>query len=142
VAKKFYAGGVTVYDTAKIEAQSAEAKLRKQELATRSVVRQSYLTLLALEKMVDWQAKEVEKARENYRIFVLKYEAGLATSLDVKKATIDLEQAEANLSDTIYRYNLLKSQFKYRLFSTATAGQAAGSAGSASGGPGSSGSPS
>jgi len=140
VAKKFYGGGVTVYDTAKIEAQSAEAKLRKQELATRSVVRQSYLTLLALEKMVDWQAKEVEKARENYRIFVLKYEAGLATSLDVKKATIDLEQAEANLSDTIYRYNLLKSQFKYRLFSTTAAGQAAGSAGAASGGPGSSGS--
>lgn len=119
VAKKFYGPGVTVHDTAEIDAKIAEATVRRQELALTAVVRESYLSLFTLEQMIDWQTKEVEKTRENARVFALKYQAGLATSLDVKKATIDLEQAESDLADTIYNYNLLKSRFKYDLF-TAT----------------------
>lgn len=118
VAKKFFGKGVTVYDTAEIDAKIAEATVRQQEIALTAVVRESYLSLFTLEQMIDWQTKEVEKARENARIFTLKYQAGLATSLDVKKGTIDLEQAESDLADSIYSYNLLKSQFKYDLFTT------------------------
>lgn len=118
VANKFYGGGVTINDTAKIDTKIAEAKVRKQELATTSVVKQSYLSLFTLERMIDWQKKEVEKAQEIARVFALKYEAGLVTSLDVKKATIDLEQSQQNLTETIFKYNLLKSQFKYNLFTT------------------------
>lgn len=124
VAKKFYMGGVTILDTAEIDAQVAQAQLDKQKLATTSTVRQSYLTLFSLEKVLDWNKKEVEKAAENARIYKLKYEAGLATSLDVKKAAIDLEEARNNLTETIYKYNLLKSQFKYELFSSTSGGAA------------------
>ncbi|PKM82444.1 MAG: hypothetical protein CVU89_05415 [Firmicutes bacterium HGW-Firmicutes-14] len=118
-AEKFYVRGVTVYDTAQIDAKIAEASVRKQEQVTTLIIKQSYLTLFTLEKMIDYQEKEVEKARENARIYALKYGAGLATSLDVKKANIDLEEAEQNLSETIYNYNLLKSRFKYNYFSSA-----------------------
>lgn len=129
VAKKFYTGGVTILDTAEVEAQIAQAKLVKQELATTSVVRQSYLTLFSLEKALDWNKKEVEKAEENARIYKLKYEAGLATSLDVKKAALDLEEARQTLTETIYKYNLLKSQFKYELFSSQSGGTSSSSSG-------------
>ncbi len=115
VNKKF---GITLYDTTEIDKKIAEANVRKQELATTVVIKQNYLTLFALEQMIDWQTKEVEKAKENARIFLLKYKAGLATGLEAKKAAIDQEQAEENLSETIYKYNLLKSQFKYELFSS------------------------
>lgn len=125
VANKFYGGGVATYDNAKYAAQSAEVKVRKQELATKSAIKQSYLTLFSLEKMIEWQSKEVEAAKENARIFILKYEAGLATSLDVKKATMDLDQAEQKLSESIYQYNLMKSRFKYQLFTTGGAGAGA-----------------
>ncbi len=117
VAKKF---GLSAYDTTGIEKKIAEANVRKQELATTAVVKQSYLSLFSMERMIEWQTKEVEKAAENARVFLLRYNAGLATSLEAKKATIDLEQAEENLAETIYKYNLLKSQFKYELFSTSS----------------------
>lgn len=120
VAKKFYAGGVTIFDTAKLDSGIAEAKVKKQEQATISAVRQDYLTLFSLEKVLDWNNKEVVKAQENARIYRLKYEAGLATSLDVKKAAIDLEQAKVTLADTIFNYNLIKAKFKYELFSSAS----------------------
>lgn len=123
-AKKFYMGGVTVLDTADIDSQVSQAKLAKQELATTSSVRQNYLTLFSLEKVLDWNQKEVAKAEENARIYKLKYEAGLATSLDVKKAALDLEEAKQNLTENIFKYNLLKSQFKYELFSSGAASSA------------------
>jgi len=116
VVKKFYVRGVTVYETAEIDKKSAEASVRKEEVATRASVRKSYLTLFSLEKMIDWQTKEVEKARENARVFMLKYEAGLATGLDARNAARDLETAEQNLTNTIYDYNLTKSKFKYQIF--------------------------
>ncbi len=116
VAKKFYIGGVTIFDTAEIDNSIAETKVKKQELATVSAVRQAYLTLSSLEKKVDWNNKEVEKAQENARIYKLKYEAGLATSLDVRKAALDLEEAKTNLANTIFDYNLCKAKFKYELF--------------------------
>lgn len=117
-AKKYYPGGVTAHDTAEVDVEMAQTAMEKQELSTTSTVRQSYLTLFSLEKVLDWNKKEVEKAEENARIYKLKYEAGLATSLDVKKAALDLEEARQTLTETIYKYNLLKSQFKYELFST------------------------
>lgn len=116
LAKKFYFGGVTIFDTAEIDTDIANTKVKEQELATVSAVRQTYLTLFSLEKKVDWNIKEVEKALENARIYKLKYEAGLATSLDVRKAALDLEEARTNLANTIFDYNLLKARFKYELF--------------------------
>jgi outer membrane protein len=119
-AQKFYGGGVTTYDTAVIDQKSAEASVRKQETATTMAVKQSYLTLFTLEKMIDWQTKEVEKSREIARVYLLKYKTGMATSIEVRKANLDLQQAEASLAETIYKYNIIKAQFKYELFSSAT----------------------
>lgn len=116
VAKKFYGGGVTTYDTAEVDKKTAETNIRKTELTLTNVINQNYLSLFTLEQMIDWQTKEVEKAKENVRVFALKYEAGLVTSLDLKKATLDLEQSEQTLAETIYQYNLLKLNFKYDLF--------------------------
>ena len=115
-AKRFYYGGVASYDIAKIDTRTAELKVKQKELAVTSTIKKSYLSVLYLEKSIDWRTKEVEKAQESARIFLLKYGAGLATSLDVKKAAIDLEQAKENLSGDIYKHNILKSQFKYNLF--------------------------
>lgn len=119
VAQKFYAGGVTSYDTAKIAQKAADIKVKKQQLDTTLAVKKDYLTLLSLEQQISWYKKEVEKQQENQRILVLKYKAGLATGQDVKKATIDLEDARQKLAGAIFDYNTLKSKFKYGLFSSA-----------------------
>lgn len=118
VARRFYGGGVTAFDTAQIDTKIAELKVKQKELALTSTIKKVYLSVLYLEKSIDWRTKEVDKAQENSRIFLLKYGAGLATSLDVKKASIDLEQAKENLCGDIYKHNILKSQFKYDLFVT------------------------
>lgn len=121
--KRYYGAGVSQYDinAAGIDTKIADASVRKQELATTALIKQSYRSLSSLETMIDWQKKEVAQSEENARILALKYKAGLATSLDVKKANIDLDTAEKSLSDTIYNYNLLKSKFKYDLFFTNSA---------------------
>lgn len=116
ITKKWYPSGTNQHDSAKIDEQMAAAKTKKQELATTSLVKQNYMTLLSLEKVIDWNSKQVEQAQENARIYMVKYEAGLATSLDAEKAAIDLKQAKENLAESIYQYNTLKSQFKFEIF--------------------------
>lgn len=118
VAKGNYGAGATKYnvDSYNVDTKIAEANIRSQELKTTSNIKQSYLTLFTLEKMIDWQTKEVEKNEENCRVLMVKYKAGLATSLDVKNANVNLDTAKESLAGTIYDYNLLKSQFKYKLF--------------------------
>jgi outer membrane protein TolC len=118
VARRFSGPGIPVYITSEIDARIAEVNVSKESLLITAAIKKSYLSLLTLEQSIDWQTKEVEKAKENAKVFALKYEAGLATSLDAKKATIDLEQAEENLSESIYLYNTLKSSFKYGIFDT------------------------
>lgn len=119
--KKFY-DGAPVANTTEIDIKSAEVNVKATELALTSLIKQSYLSLHSLEQVIDWQTKDVEKNKENVKVFNLKYEAGLATALDVKKATIDLEQSEESLSESIYQYNLLKAQFKYDLFLSGSGG--------------------
>lgn len=114
--QKFYGGGVTSYETAKLAQRSADIAVKKQELDTTLAVRKAYLTLLATEQQINYNKKEVEKLQENHRILVLKYKAGLATGQDAQKATIDLEDARQKLVGAIFDYNALKSAFKYGLF--------------------------
>lgn len=130
VAKRFNGPGIPVYSTSEIDAKMAEVNVSKQSLLLTAAIKKSYLSLLTLEQSLDWQTKEVEKAKENAKVFGLKYEAGLATSLDAKKATIDLEQAEENLSESIYQYNTLKSSFKYGIFNTGSGNSDISAAGS------------
>lgn len=118
VAKGNYGAGATQYniDSYNVDTKIAEANIRNQETTTTANVKQSYLTLFTLEKMLDYQAKEVERSEENRRVVMVKYQSGLATSLDVKNANLELETAKESLAETTYNYNLLKSQFKYKLF--------------------------
>ncbi len=129
VADKYLGQGATSYDTALIDVKIGKAGIRKQELATTAAIKQSYLTIFNLEKSIDWQTKEVEKAKENARVFSLKYNAGLATALEVRDANISLEKAQESLFGKTYDYNILKSQFKYGMFSGAGSMSSAGAAG-------------
>jgi outer membrane protein TolC len=131
VAKRFNGPGVPVYSTSDLDAKMAEVNVSKQSVLLTAAIKKSYLSLLTLEQSIDWQTKEVEKAKENAKVYALKYEAGLATGLDAKKATIDLEQAEENLSGSIYQYNTLKSSFKYGIFDTGSGNFNAGMAAAA-----------
>ena len=128
VARRFNGPGIPVYSTSEIDAQTAEVSVSKQSALLKAAIKKSYFSLVTLEQSMDWQTKEVEKAKENARVYALKYEAGLATSLDAKKAVIDLEQAEVNLSQSIYQYNTLKSSFKYGIFNTGSGTDASSAA--------------
>ncbi len=120
MAKKFYAGGVLAYDNSEIAAQQANIKVSKTEVATALLVKTNYMSIKSLEQQIAWKQKEVEKQQETLRVTLLKYKAGLATSQDVKKATLDYETAEESLTELIYSHNKLMTSFKYDLFSAST----------------------
>lgn len=121
VAEKFFSSGVATYDQAQLARKEAEVKVKQQIQDTSLAVKQSYLNMLATEKMIGAYTKNADKERENLRIILLKYRAGLVTNLDVSDANLRLEEAEQKVTETMYQYNLAKASFKYGIFQTGTA---------------------
>jgi outer membrane protein TolC len=81
-------------------------------------VNKSYANYKLLEENYQSGLKVVELRKEAYRLQQLSYEVGMTTFEDVQKASDDLQQAEASLSECIYYYNTAKSSFKYNIYNT------------------------
>jgi outer membrane protein TolC len=132
LTEKYYGGGNIPYEKARLAQREAEVKLKQQETDTTLAVKQAYLTLRSTEGMLGFLVKNVEKEKENLRIVILKYKAGLATHLDMSGATLAVDEAEKNYADTLYGYNTAKASFKYGIFQS-SGGTDSMSAASASG---------
>lgn len=107
-----------VFDNNVTQAQvrQKEAALRKAQeaaLAQKETiqleVRQAYLNLITAEKNVQTTQVAVEKAREDYNIAQVRYNAGVGTNLDVMDAEEKLTQAQTNYITTLYNYNTNKA---------------------------------
>lgn len=131
-AGRFYTPNVYTYRKAAFGVQQAEAAQQRAETQLEVAVRKAYLDLSSAAAAYPLANKGLELARERERLVRLQYEVGLATSLDLTGAEDALAEAEAGVLTAIHRYNLAKTPFKYRLFTTG-AGSAAGS-GAATGG--------
>lgn len=107
-----------VFDNGVTEAavQAAKANLEKaQEILAKSEedicleVRQYYLNLLAAEKNIHTMKVAVEEAEENYKIYQVRYSAGVDTNLNVMTAEEKLNSARMNYYNALYSYNTYKA---------------------------------
>lgn len=110
--------GSSYYESRKAEQDmiAAGLSLEKTEDELVTKVHKSYYGYLALEEQYQYLLKSVEVKQEAYRLTQLSCENGMATLTEVQEASHALKEAEVNLSDCIYQYNILKSSLKYSLY--------------------------
>lgn len=139
-AKRFYTPNVFMYREAEYGLEEAKVTLRQKEKAVELKIRQAYLDLQSAEKAYQTLEKSLASARETYRVAKLKFEAGVATRLEMEKAADSLSEQEAGVQEMLYNYNLAAAQFRYGLFlggSTAAAGMSTGAMAAPAGAAGS-----
>ncbi|MCK4352424.1 TolC family protein [candidate division WOR-3 bacterium] len=67
-----------------------------------------YLTVLKVEKLLGMRNKAIERAEENMRFVTKRLELGKASRLDFLNATVYLNRAKLDLSDTRKNYTIAK----------------------------------
>ena len=86
--------------------QSAEAMRSQMESAVRLQVREAYLNLNAALQRVEVSRDSATQAQESLRILRNRYDAGLATIMDVLRAETMRTAAQNNHLNAVYDYRL------------------------------------
>ena len=73
-------------------------------------VRQTYLSLKAAEQSIATSSSAVGLAEEDYKIKVIRYQAGVGTNLDVLDAQVALTTAKNNFLKAMYEYNNFRAK--------------------------------
>jgi len=84
--------------------ESAEYRLKAQELLTRAQVTQAYLNLQLAYKTIALRQQNADKAREEYQYAQDRYRVGQATFLDVTTAHGTFVQAQVDRLNSIYDF--------------------------------------
>jgi len=113
VVGRYYTPSVYTYQQAEVAWKQAGVALRQAEQQVEFEVRAAFLSIKDAEQRIAVLEKSVEQAREAMRLAQLRYEAGVATGLEVNNARLALTQAEAGALQAIYDYNLAVSGFNY-----------------------------
>ena len=98
------------YTAGKVK-QAVEGYKKAQEQLKQTVdsvqldVRQTYLSLKAAEQSIATSSSAVGLAEEDYKIKVIRYQAGVGTNLDVLDAQVALTTAKNNFLKAMYEYN-------------------------------------
>jgi outer membrane protein TolC len=115
-------GGVaslTLWDWLKThdQIQAAKHALREakeqQEYAREGVlfaVKQAYYDLRTAEQVMTTGEAAIKEAKENHRVAKMKYEAQMATSVDVLDAAVMLAKAETDYFAAVYDYRAALSK--------------------------------
>ncbi|WP_051555543.1 TolC family protein [Anaerovibrio lipolyticus] len=87
----------------------AEAELMDKVNSVRLDVRTEYLNMRAAEENIGTMREALEKAQEDYRIEVVRYNAGVGTNLEVMDAQDKLVSAKGDFINALYKYNYSKA---------------------------------
>lgn len=68
-------------------------------------VRSNYLSLREAERRISTAFTAIAKAKEDYKISLVRYQAGVGTNTDVLDAQVALTTAETNYVQALYDYN-------------------------------------
>lgn len=126
---KMYTPNVYSYQKAQYDLNEARLKYEQVKTDLEQNVRQAYLNLKTAEQAYRLLAENVKFAEETARLAALRYEAGVATRLEMEKAFDQLNETEAQRLSMLYNYNLAKAQLRYGIFMGAGAGSTAGGVG-------------
>jgi outer membrane protein TolC len=107
---------VYAYRKAVHDVEKAKIQLEQAQTDLSFNVRQSYLNLRTAEKAYLLLEENVKFAEETARLASLRYQAGVATRLEMERAYDQLNETEAQRLSMLYNYNLAKSQLAYGIF--------------------------
>lgn len=124
--KKMYTPNVFAYQQAQHDLIEAQLKYEQAKTDLIQSVRQAYLNLKTAEQAYRLLEENVKYAEETARLAALRYEAGVATRLEMEKAFDALNEAEAQRLSMLYNYNLAKAQLRYGIFGGGSAVTGAG----------------
>lgn len=126
---KLYTPNVYAYQKALYDRDEAKIKYNQAKTGLELNVRQAYLNLKTAEKAYSLLEENVKFAEETARLAALRYEAGVATRLEMEKAYDQLNETEAQRLGMLYNYNLAKAQLRYGIFVAGGSGSGQGGAG-------------
>lgn len=89
--------------------------IEEQKRTISKDVAQAYLNLNAAKQGIDFQKKAKDSAAESYRLTNLRFENGLATTLEVIQAEEELSDRENQYQKAILNYNLAVVNFETSL---------------------------
>lgn len=95
--------------------EKAEKTIEEQKRTISKEVAQAYLNLDAARQSIDFQKKAKDSAAESYRLTNLRFENGLATTLEVVQAEEELSSRENQYQKAILSYNLAVVNFETSL---------------------------
>ena len=90
--------------------KKAKEQLQQTVDAVRLDVQATYLTLKSAEQSIATSSAAVGLAEEDYKIKVIRYQAGVGTNLDVLDAQVALTTAKNNFLQAMYSYNNYRSK--------------------------------
>ena len=85
--------------------KKAQEQLKQTVDSVQLDVRQTYLSLKSAEQSIVTSSSAVGLAEEDYKIKVIRYQAGVGTNLDVLDAQVALTTAKNNHLKAMYEYN-------------------------------------
>lgn len=103
--------GVTAGKVAEAKANvvKAEETYRQTVDTVQLDVRNNFLSMREAEKRISTSSVAVAQAEEDYRIAVIRYQAGVGINTDVIDASVALTQAKNNYIQALYDYNTYKA---------------------------------
>lgn len=93
----------------KAAARRAEAELKDALNDVKLEVRTAYLNLKAAEENIKTMREALDKAKEDYRIEQVRYNAGVGTNLEIMDAQEKLVSAKGDYISALYSYNTSKA---------------------------------
>lgn len=112
IVVKYTSPATFAAQTARAEMEAAGVDLEDAKNKVISDVTGCYLSVLAAEETVKTYQAALEQAREAWRLTNLRYEVGMATSLDVMSALVQLSNVEANTVEAVYNHHLAVQALK------------------------------
>jgi len=113
ITKRYYTENTYVYQKALYNLEQSNIKVKDAEQNVELSVRTAYLNLKNAEANYTAMSKNLDRAKENLRLTQLRYDAGLASVIELMNAQNLLMQAENQYVKSLYDFNLSKLQFEY-----------------------------
>ncbi len=95
----------------------AKKELHRRQLDT--LIYGVYVKLKAAEEQIKTMQKQLEQAKESLRLTQLRYQAGMATTLEVNSASNLVTEVETNLNAAMYDYMVSRYRIERNLYTDA-----------------------
>jgi len=116
LAGEFYTPNVLAYQEARRDYDIARLRLQNADQELELRIRRALLNVATAQERFSLMEQSVEQAQENHRLTNLRFEVGMATLLEIERASGEIDNAKAEQLSAIYDYNLAVTMLQHGLF--------------------------